>query len=99
MINQGFVRELILKGEIAKIKDVMEQNNSIGMCSYDQSLLALFREGHISEDVVIANADKPSDMKVKLQQVKLSAQMGALDQADKKDVLSALDTSRIFFSE
>ncbi|MFN3700343.1 MAG: PilT/PilU family type 4a pilus ATPase [Alphaproteobacteria bacterium] len=98
MINQGFVRELILKGEIAKIKDVMEQNNSIGMCSYDQSLLALFRDGFISEDVVIANADKPSDMKVKLQQVKLNAQ-GSSNKNEKNDVLSALDTSRISFSE
>lgn len=95
MINQGFVRELILKGEIAKIRDVMEQNNPIGMCSFDQSLLKLFSEGKITEDVAIANSDKPSDMKIRVQQAKMSGDIRNVN----KDTLSALDTSRISFSE
>jgi twitching motility protein PilU len=95
MINQGFVRELILKGDIAKIRDVMEQNNTIGMCSFDQSLLRLFSEGEISEDVAIANSDKPSDMKIKLQQAKMSGSIKSVS----SDTLSSLDTSKISLSE
>ena len=49
MINQGLVRELILKGDIGKIHDVMEQNNSIGMQTFDQSLMQLFNQDLISE--------------------------------------------------
>lgn len=48
MLNQGLVRELIHKGEISKIKDVMEQNNQLGMCSFDQSLIRLYKEGLIT---------------------------------------------------
>ena len=96
MLNQSLVRELILKGDIGKIRDVMEQNNPIGMCTFDQSLLRLFQEGLISEDVVISNSDKPSDMKIKVQQAKLS---GKISNQKNDDVLRALDTSRISFSD
>lgn len=95
MINQGLVRELIMKGEINKIREVMEQNNTTGMCTFDQSLLDLYRNGFISEDMVISNSDKPSDMKIKVQQAKLSGDIGDGD----KDTLSSLDTSRLSFSE
>lgn len=95
LINQGLVRELILKGEIGKIHDVMEQNNSIGMSTFDQSLMRLFMEELISEDTAISNSDKPSDMKIKVQQYKLIR--------DTKDgghnALDAVDTSLISFSE
>lgn len=94
MLNQGLVRELILKGKIGKITDVMEQNNPIGMCTFDQSLLRLFQEGLISEDTAISNSDKPSDMKIKVQQAKLAAKAG-----QGRDALKTVDTSLISFSE
>lgn len=95
MINQGLVRELILKGEIGKIHDVMEQNNSIGMSTFDQSLMRLFVEEAISEDTAITNSDKPSDMKIKIQQAKLiqTSRGGSVD------ALTTVDTSRISFSD
>lgn len=96
MLNQSLVRELILKGDIGKIKEVMEQNNTIGMCTFDQSLMTLFSAGLITEDVAISNSDKPSDMKIKVQQAKLS---GKVHDKKNEDVLKALDTSRISFSE
>lgn len=94
LINQGLVRELILKGEIGRIHDVMEQNNSIGMSTFDQSLMRLFMEGLISEDIAISNSDKPSDMKIKVQQAKLVGHSKAGQSA-----LDAVDTSRISFTE
>lgn len=95
MLNQGLVRELILKGEIGKIHDVMEQNNSIGMSTFDQSLMNLFMQGGISEDTAITNSDKPSDMKIKVQQSKLVRE----SRSGGSNVLASVDTSRISFSE
>lgn len=95
MINQGLVRELILKGEIGKIHDVMEQNNSIGMSTFDQSLMNLFLDGMITEDTAITNSDKPSDMKIKVQQAKLVQE----SRGGQKNALDTVDTSRISFSE
>jgi twitching motility protein PilU len=95
MLNQGFVRELIMKGEIGKIKDVMEQNNTIGMCTFDQSLLRLYVENLISEETTITNSDKPSDMKIKVEQAKLVSR----NKGQNRDALSALDTSLISLKE
>lgn len=92
MLNQGLVRELILKGEITKIKDVMEQNNSLGMCTFDQALFRLFTGGLITEDTAMSNSDKPTDLKLKIQQVKLSGSRGGSH-------LSDLDTSLIRFGD
>ena len=94
MLNQGLVRELILTGKISKISDVMESNNAIGMCTFDQSLLRLFREGMLSEDSTISNSDKPSDMKVKVQQIKLAGKAGK-----SSDTLQAVDTSLLSFRD
>ena len=94
LINQGFIRELILRGEIGKIHEVMEQNNSIGMISFDQSLINLYTSGHISEETAISYSDKSSDMKVKLNQIKLVKSAKATG-----NVLSTVDTSRIRLSE
>ena len=90
MLNQGLVRELILKGEITKIKDVMEQNNSLGMCTFDQSLLKLFERGLITEEVAMMNSDRPSDLKIRIQQSKLQT-----NHPGEETGLRKIDTSRI----
>lgn len=89
MLNQGLVRELILKGEIAKIREVMEQNNSIGMFSFDQSLHTLYLEGLITEETALTQSDRPTDMKIRLQQTKLSKKTKT------GDVFHKLDTAAI----
>lgn len=92
MLNQGLVRELIHKGEISKIKDVMEQNNNLGMCSFDQHFLKLYQEGMITEETAIAQADQPGDLKIKIQQIKLGDLSGG-------EVLKVMDTSILQFSD
>lgn len=99
MINQGLVRELILSGEIGKVKEVMEQNVTIGMCSFDQSLLALFEQGFITEQTAVTNSDKPSDMKIRLQQAKLSKHDRTSGGGRGKDALGSMDTSVISFND
>lgn len=71
LLNQGHVRELILEGKFSKIKDIIEANQSNGMCSFDQSLLALYEKGLISEETALAQADMPGDLKIKIKQVQL----------------------------
>ncbi|NCC22969.1 MAG: PilT/PilU family type 4a pilus ATPase [Alphaproteobacteria bacterium] len=90
LLNQGLVRELIYKGEVGRLREVMETNLSSGMRTFDQSLLEMFRSGLISEEMAISQADQQSDMKVKIQQVRLGGKDGAL---------KALDTSKIKISD
>lgn len=71
MLNEALIRELILKGETMKIKEVMSNNLHTGMISFDQSLLRLYEQELISEETAIAEADIPADMKMKIRQYKL----------------------------
>ena len=82
MLNEALIRDLIVKGQYEKITDVMEQNTPMGMKTFDQSLLELFAEGLIEEKAVINQADKASDMKVKLEQVKRNVQGDGLHNMD-----------------
>lgn len=82
LINQALVREQIQKGDYEKIPDVMEQNTAIGMCTFDQSLLGLYKSGDISEETAITQSDKSSDMAVKIRQLKLGGKGGSLRDMD-----------------
>ena len=92
LLNQGLVRELIQTGEIGKIRDVMAQNNQLGMCSFDQSLYWLFREGKITEETALTQADQPGDLKIKIQQYKLGG-------VGRGESLNKLDTSLLSISD
>jgi twitching motility protein PilU len=90
MLNEALVRDLIIKGNYEKITDVMEQNNPMGMCTFDQSLISLYTEGHIDEETLISQSDKSSDMKVKIQEVRLGGSLDGLDAID-TSILSVSD--------
>ncbi len=88
LLNQGLVRELIMKGEINKIRDIMEQNVQMGMCTFDQSFLALYKEGMIDEETAISNSEQPGDMRIRIQQVKLGGK-------DNRSIMQGMDTSKL----
>lgn len=90
LLNEGLVKDLILENKITKIRDVMEQNAANGMRTFDMSLFDLYVNGHITDDTAISFSDIPADVKMKIQQHKLS---------DGKQSLRSLDTSAIKISE
>jgi len=91
MLNQGLIKELIVDGKIAKIREVMEANQTLGMTTFDQSLIGLFQTGIIAEETALSQSDLPGDMKIKLQQARLSGATNA--------GLSGMDTSLLTISE
>lgn len=90
MLNEALIREIIVKGQYEKITSVMEQNNPMGMRTFDQTLLDLFAKGLITEETVINQSDKSSDIKVKLQSIKMGQAQGNL---------GSIDTSKISMME
>ncbi|HEY1096497.1 MAG TPA: PilT/PilU family type 4a pilus ATPase [Alphaproteobacteria bacterium] len=77
MLNEGYIRELILRGETAKIREVIGQNNAIGMVTFDQTLLRLYKEGIISEQTALAEADMPVDMDLQIKKDRVADNFGA----------------------
>jgi len=88
MLNEALIKELILKGDTNKVKDIMAQNNPIGMVTFDQSLFTHYKNGVITEETAVAEADLPTDMKMKIQQHKMT---GAKDKGQVS--MSSIDTS------
>lgn len=90
LLNEGLVKELILEGKINKIPEIMGANESNGMLTFDQSLLSLYQEGVISDETAISQSDMPSDMRLKIQKIRLGSAAGGL---------SSMDTSILKISE
>jgi len=73
LLGTPMVAELILRGEFDGIKDVMEKSENIGMKTFDTALFELYREGLISEDETIRNADSQNNVRLK---IKFAAEEG-----------------------
>ena len=66
MINTPLVADLILRGEMNKIHDVIERSNEIGMVTMDQSLFKLYRNDMISYEDALRNADSVNNLRLKI---------------------------------
>jgi len=62
LVNSPYVAELIKSGETDKIKEAMEQSLTPGSQTFEQALFALYREGKISLDEALANADSRTNL-------------------------------------
>ena len=62
MLNTRHISELIDRGEVQAIKEAMEQTMAPGSQTFEQDLFRLYREGKISLDEALANADSPTNL-------------------------------------
>ena len=66
LLGTSTIQELIMKGDIHGIKEVMERSEDIGMQTFDSHLFKLYRAGKISYEEMMKNADSPNNLKVKI---------------------------------
>jgi twitching motility protein PilU len=66
LLGSPRVCELIKKGEIDNIKDVMGQDNNSGMVTFDQALVELAKDGKITEEEAIRNADSQNNVRLSI---------------------------------
>jgi len=66
LLATQMIRDLIHKGDIHGIKEVMEKSENVGMQTFDSHLLRLFKEGTISLDEALQNSDSPNNLKLKI---------------------------------
>ena len=69
LINSPLVSDLIRKGEIHEIKELMKRSTELGMQTFDQALFDLYKSGQISYNDAIKHADSANDLRL---QIKLS---------------------------
>jgi len=66
MLGTPLIADYIRKGEIHKLKDVMKDSTNLGMCTFDQSLVALYHAGEISYEDALRYADSANEVRLKI---------------------------------
>jgi twitching motility protein PilU len=66
MLNSPLIADLIFKGEVAGIKEVMAKSNRLGMKTFDQSLFELYEDGVISYEEALKNADSMNEVRLRI---------------------------------
>lgn len=66
MIDTPRIKDLIKQGEVEAIKEAMEQGVHEGCQTFDQALFALYKEGKITLDQALMNADSANNLRLKI---------------------------------
>ena len=86
MLNSPLIADLIFKGEVHEIKEIMAKSNELGMITFDQALFKLYEADLVSYEDALRNADSVNDLRLK---VKLQGK--AAKDANLMDGLEHLD--------
>ena len=71
MLNTPLISDLIFKGEVAEIKEIMKRSRELGMQTFDQALFDLYEGQAITFEDALRNADSVNDLRL---QIKLHSQ-------------------------
>ncbi|HEY5624496.1 MAG TPA: PilT/PilU family type 4a pilus ATPase [Gammaproteobacteria bacterium] len=66
MLASPLISDLIFRGEVAQIKEIMAKSTRLGMQTFDQALFSLFEEGTISYEEALRNADSKNELRLKI---------------------------------
>jgi len=83
MLNSPLIADLIFKGAVAHIKEIMAKSTRLGMQTFDQSLFTLYEDSAISYEDAMRNADSKNELrlKIKLQSKRESSLSGEQDES------------------
>jgi twitching motility protein PilU len=66
LLNSPLIADLIFKGEVGTIKEIMKKSRELGMQTFDQALFDLFEDGRISYEDALRNADSVNDLRLNI---------------------------------
>jgi len=87
MLNSPLISDLIFKGDVHEIKEIMAKSKEAGMQTFDQALFDLHENGSISYEDALRNADSVNDLRL---QIKLHG-----SESKDRDLMSGIDHLKI----
>src|SRR5690242_117648 len=66
LLNSPLISDLIFKGEIHGIKEIMKKSRELGMQTFDQALFDLYEEGRISYEDALRFADSTNEVRLNI---------------------------------
>jgi len=83
LLNSPLIADLVFKGDVHEIKEVMKKSRELGMQTFDQALFDLYEAGLISYEDGLRNADSVNDLRL---QIKLHS-----SESKDRDVMGGID--------
>jgi len=83
LLNSPLISDLLFKGEVHEIKEIMKKSRELGMQTFDQALFDLYENGKISYEDAIRNADSMNELRL---QIKLHGK-----EAQDRDLTTGVD--------
>ncbi len=83
MLNSPLIADLIFKGDVHEIKEIMKKSRELGMQTFDQALFDLYEEGRIGYEDALRNADSVNDLRL---MIKLHSK-----ESKNKDITAGID--------
>jgi twitching motility protein PilU len=95
MLNTPLIADLIFKGKVGDIKEIMAKSTRLGMQTFDQALFDLYEEGTISYEEAMRNADSKNELRLR---VKLESKRDSANADQQSESLQIMeeDTARTF---
>ena len=66
MLNTPLIADLIFKGAVGQIKEIMAKSTRLGMQTFDQSLFYLYEDGTVSYEEAMRNADSKNELRLRI---------------------------------
>ena len=76
LLNTPYVADLIFKGDVGELKEIMKKSRNLGMQTFDQALFDAYEANTITYEDALRNADSVNDLRL---QIKLQSQRGKVD--------------------
>jgi twitching motility protein PilU len=100
LLGTPLVQELIHKGNVHEIKEVMNKSENLGMQTFDGALYRLYKDGRIDLDEAMRNADSPNNLRLRINlsdkqpaEKKTSASLSLIDKDEGEDAGEEMATA------
>ncbi len=87
LLSSPLINDLILRGEIFELKDIMAKSTRLGMQTFDQALFELYESATISYADAMHNADSRNELRLR---IKLESERGSAEEDEAAEKLSVV---------
>ncbi len=95
MLNTPLIQDLIFKGEVGQIKEIMAKSTRLGMQTFDQSLFSLYEDAAITYEEAMRNADSKNELRLRIK-LQSKRDSSLADQQSESLRIMDEDTARTF---
>ena len=95
MLNTPLIADLIFKGEVGQIKEIMAKSTRLGMQTFDQALFSLYEDSVISYEEAMRNSDSKNELRLKIKLESKRDSAAAEQQSESLHIMEE-DTAQTF---